>query len=246
MKTSFIHVSLALAWICCPVLAGPEEEPVRPQHVRVQTSHYEVSQKALAQALANLQPRKESLYQAIKRLTKQGNAKLLNTALTVCMPGKKTTTESIREVIYPAEYEPPELPGTFGSQGPRRIDGNHSTSPLLKIPTAFETRNVGETLTVQASISSPGKHIDLRLEQETSTHPRDHIWLERKGKRGKNRIIFPEFDTQRTTSQVRLRSKQSRLISTFTPHNKEGQTDCSRKILVFVKATLITPHQTHP
>jgi hypothetical protein len=45
-------------------------------------------------------------------MIKAETAKLLETSLVVARSGRKATTESIRERIYPTEYEPWELPCT--------------------------------------------------------------------------------------------------------------------------------------
>ncbi len=92
--------------------------------------------------------------------------------------GEKASIEVIREFIYPTEYEPPELPDKVGSGTTGLvIDGTtggviesaqeSSLTPITPAhPTAFETRNTGVTMEVEAMVG-PNKHfIDLSIRPE--------------------------------------------------------------------------------
>ncbi len=89
--------------------------------------------------------------------------------------GQKATIEIIREFIYPTEYEPPEIPqsfgGGFGNQGGGTIPGIGQDQPQSfpvtpATPTAFETRNTGVTLEIEPTIGENDFVIDLRFVPE--------------------------------------------------------------------------------
>ncbi len=89
--------------------------------------------------------------------------------------GERSKIEIIREFIYPTEYEPPELPNSFGvGSGLGAIDPitglpvqSQSSFPVTPAhPTAFETRNVGVTLEVEPTVGPDRRFIELSLKPE--------------------------------------------------------------------------------
>jgi hypothetical protein len=81
-------------------------------------------------------------------------------------PSLSVTGEQIQEYIYPTEYEPPELPkmvaNTEKSEGGKKIEGGvFPVTPAT--PTSYDTRNLGETLEVEANCGADGKTIQLRI-----------------------------------------------------------------------------------
>ena len=174
---------------------------------------------------------------------KSGKAKLIHESVVVARSGEKATTESVCEMIYPTEYEPPGP----GYVPPKTGDINQhfpyvpSIRPAGSTSTAFETRNVGETLEIEPEILENGKIIDLRLAPERVMFNRYVTYLTHKDQWGTADIFFPEFHTQRVNTAITLLNKETRFIATYTPLGKNHKPDPSRKILVFVKATIIAP-----
>ncbi|MGB3121791.1 MAG: Amuc_1098 family type IV pilus outer membrane protein [Verrucomicrobiales bacterium] len=81
---------------------------------------------------------------------KKGTDTLANTGV-VLKPGQKADIRHIREFIYPTEYDPPELP--TGSGAPTIVTPAN--------PTAFETREVGNILEVEADVSADNLSVNL-------------------------------------------------------------------------------------
>ena len=89
--------------------------------------------------------------------------------------GQRAVIEIIREFRYPTEFEPPQIPQTFGNQGNNATGVNPITGAILggggsssfpvtpTTPTAFETRNTGVTLEVEPIIGPDGMTIELNL-----------------------------------------------------------------------------------
>src|SRR4029077_42816 len=76
--------------------------------------------------------------------------------------------EVVREFRYPTQFQPPQIPQSFGSlQGTTVGAGQTSTSSTFPVtpttPTAFETRNTGVTLEVEPVVGPDGITIDLTL-----------------------------------------------------------------------------------
>ncbi|MGJ8676792.1 MAG: Amuc_1098 family type IV pilus outer membrane protein [Akkermansiaceae bacterium] len=92
--------------------------------------------------------------------------------------GERSEIKSVREIIYATEYEPPELTensntGT-NNNGITFIDlttgetasASPATGATPSHPTAFETRAVGVTVGVEATVSADKKFVDLSLAPE--------------------------------------------------------------------------------
>jgi general secretion pathway protein D len=74
---------------------------------------------------------------------------------TVTRSGQASTVSISREFIYPAEYEPPELPNSVG------VGGASPVTPAT--PTAFEKKDVGILLEVLPVADANKQYIDITL-----------------------------------------------------------------------------------
>jgi general secretion pathway protein D len=74
--------------------------------------------------------------------------------------GQSSKVEIIRELIYPTEYEPPEVPQTVGTSG--------SSPATPATPTAFEKRNVGVSLEVLPVAAANKRFVDITLNPSIS------------------------------------------------------------------------------
>ena len=87
---------------------------------------------------------------------------LLTKKTVITRSGQSATIESVKEFIYPTEYEPPELPnqvgGNFGVDPAGGLAGqNAGVTPVTPAhPTAFETTNLGCMLEVLPQLGEDG------------------------------------------------------------------------------------------
>jgi general secretion pathway protein D len=102
---------------------------------------------------------------------------LLSAPRVTTKSGQRAVVEVIREFRYPTEFQPPQIPQTFGNTGGNQavsILPNGTINPLASqdqgsfpvtptTPTAFETRNTGVTLEVEPVIGPDNYTIDLNL-----------------------------------------------------------------------------------
>ncbi|MFM2177777.1 MAG: hypothetical protein RL015_1875 [Verrucomicrobiota bacterium] len=88
--------------------------------------------------------------------------------------GNKASVEIIRELIYPTEFDPPQIPTNIGGN---IVLFDADTGELLPqeippipvtptTPTAFETRRVGTILEVEPVIADDGRSVDLTITPE--------------------------------------------------------------------------------
>lgn len=104
----------------------------------------------------------------MRGMDQKTGADVLQKPSIISRSGERAKVEVIREFIYPTEYEPPELPNSFGNINNDNNNNNNNTesfsSPITPAtPTAFETRDVGITLEVEPTVGPNKKFIELSL-----------------------------------------------------------------------------------
>ncbi|MGB8170621.1 MAG: Amuc_1098 family type IV pilus outer membrane protein [Chthoniobacteraceae bacterium] len=106
----------------------------------------------------------------IRALNQKKGVDLLSAPRVTTKPGQRAVIEIIREFRYPTEFDPPQIPQTFGNTGNGGGGGilggtaSPSSFPVTPTtPTAFETRNTGVTLEVEPNVGPDGYTIDLNL-----------------------------------------------------------------------------------
>lgn len=90
-------------------------------------------------------------------MIEHGEATLLANLSLRGESGVKLVTESVEEVRYPSEYTPPQLPQENSKEKPA-LKNWPAVGPT---PTAFETRNVGATLVLNAGVSADGQWVSM-------------------------------------------------------------------------------------
>ena len=139
-------------------------------------------------------------------------------------PSTRGTGEAIQETIYPTEYAPESAPAAAEgaaktaeeTSGPTR--SGVAISPTL--PTAFETRNTGETLEAVVQPVTVGEGMwDASLTMEvvgltgTSTHGAEELL-----------IRMPVFVSSRIAGLLRLQEGRWRLLRTMeAPRGLDGK-----------------------
>ncbi len=113
----------------------------------------------------------------MRGLAQKKGTDLMTAPSVTAKSGQKATIEIIREFIYPTEYEPPDLPNSFGGNNQNNggiggtgiglgsgSSGGFPVTPAT--PTAFDTRNTGVTLEIEPTIGDNDFVIDLRFVPE--------------------------------------------------------------------------------
>lgn len=250
MKAIPFALALGLT-LAAPMLNGMESVPVpapaadsdsdSAKLVQVQVEFIELSHEALTNLLFLSEPTNANaleLRKKVQDLVVKKEATVLETQLVTGRDGDKSRTDSIGERIYPTEYEPPELPGSFGP-GPLPARGQDS-SPSVATPTAFDTRNCGSTLEIEPRIHGDGKGVILRFVPELVWHTGNTIWMEIKDGLGNgSKIQMPDFYSLRLSTQTICPDHQYVLAAALSPKNGKGETDMSRKVMVFVKCDIL-------
>ncbi|MCH7226673.1 hypothetical protein [Haloferula sp. A504] len=167
-------------------------------------------------------------------------AEVVETMMVVCRSGERATAESIREFIYPTEYEPPGYePPPLPPEWIRRMN-NLARLRLPTAHTAFETRNAGSTFDIAPNLGINGRIIDLQLAPEIVMLTGYEVYAEFEALGGHvHQDKWPVFTTQRTNNSLTCIDGQYVLASVLTSSDEEGEIDPSRKILVLVKCDVL-------
>jgi general secretion pathway protein D len=103
----------------------------------------------------------------LRALSQMKGSDLLSEAHVVVKPGQIAKIEQVREFIYPTEYDPPEIPNSFGVVPEGNLIGISGVSPDFPVtpatPTAFETRKIGKTLELEPTVSSDNKTVSVNV-----------------------------------------------------------------------------------
>ena len=228
----------------------PEYDPLGefddlPKQIRVQVEFVELSHEQLTEMMLGAENPADdvALRKQVAQLVKDGKATVLETMVCLARSGQKATTESIEEFIYPTEYEPAELPGEIvfkdkeDAEAQKKIRRDFATGPT---PTAFETRNLGATLEIEPTLSSDGKIIDLRFVPEIVYHVGNKVWAEWKGEYGNAPVQMPTMYCLRLNTAVTLVDGRPMLVAALSPKGAGGFPDFTRKLMVFVRADVVS------
>jgi len=255
MKKPLLHgVVAACFWFALTTTfhaqtGTPEFDPLGeyddlPKQIRVQVEFIDVSHEQLTELMFGSKPPANDveLRKQAAQLVKDGKATILETMLCIARSGQKATSESIEELIYPTEYEPAQLPE---AQSEEKKEPGVTKAPqrdfaIGPLPTSFETRNVGSTLEIEPTLGENNKIIDLRFNPEIIYHVGNDVWAEWKGEHGNTPIQMPKFYVVRLNTSVTLVDGQTMLVAALSPKNEDGFPDFTRKLMVFVRADVIT------
>lgn len=207
-----------------------------PKLVRVQVEFVEMSHEALTKLLFLSKPKSSDdtdLRKQVQEMVSKSEAKVLETQMITSKSGQKATVEAIHEFIYPTEYQQPSL--ACGGKDP-------SSAPSLPpIPTAFDTRNLGSTLEVEPTVGGDTKTIDLRFVPEVVYHNGNTVWHQGKDLSGNPyQVKMPDMYAARLNTALTFISGQYTLAGVISPKDDKGDTDMTRKVMVFVKCDVLT------
>lgn len=200
-------------------------------NLHIIVEYIEVEHEAFSEWLLenSLKADATELRREVQRWVKEGDAGIVETTVVHARSGQRAKVESIEEVIYPTEYGPAEMPSHPTVQDGDEIPISPPTG------TAFETRNVGVTLEVDALISEDENYIDLNLAPEM-VQMIDILEWETRSNDEEASVQFPLFHTAKATTQLTLKKGVHGLIGTLRLPEpvKEDREDAM--ILLFVRA----------
>lgn len=153
-------------------------------------------------------------------------------------PGQLVKVEQIHQYIYPTEFEPAELPNAVANTG-KSEDGEGKKEMIFPVtpahPTAFDTRNIGETLEVEAQRDQGGA-IALRIApSRVSLIQRDTTG------QGVSKLEQPRFSNPRLSTGIVTRSGKPAYLGTVSdPVELQPKDGGQHVFFAFVTATNVS------
>lgn len=239
-----------LVAIACLLGASPQalraDESQPQSSVRVWVQFIALSHETLTDLLAQEDIGGAALHRKLMTLRKSGQSEIIETTMVSALNAERASVESIREEIYPTEYDPPEMAHGGGSSGgywPRkRVDIPLEVSNSIRgiNATAFETRNTGITLEIEPTLRKDG-YINLRLVPEIVHRLREVNWFRCEDAWGEVTTRFPIYESWRSNHGFTAKAGSFCLLSSITPKRdlKLGFDD--PRILIFLRADIISP-----
>ena len=151
--------------------------------------------------------------------------------------GSRGKVESVDEVIYATEYDPPEIPSTV-----RLGEGtDESLIPRTPaVPAAFETRNVGTMIEADTTVEDGGQHIQLSLAGQSVNYlGRDYHLSDEAAENGQGVevIWMPRFHSMSVNTKVVIKSGSIVLVGTFHPPAEVAEE--GKRWLLFIHGEVI-------
>ncbi len=185
--------------------------------------------------------RGEEFRARVGKLMRENLAKSLEVQIVTGASGEKLSSGSCKELIFPTEYQQRVMidpPPPMEIPVPELRDDYHR----IFTPTAFETREIGSLLEIEPMVSRDSNHIQMVIEPQLTWHTGNTVWLEHKNGAGNvSKIQMPEIYSLKFHTALRLKPGSCILAAALSPKDAEGTADMSRKVLVFVKADLVSP-----
>ena len=249
LLNSALIALLSMAPMVCAQESTPEFDPLGehndlPKLIRVQVEFIEMPHTSLTKLMKapRTSTNDSDLREACDKLIEKKEAIVLETAIINTRSGQNATAESISEMIYATEYEPSEIPHTQDVKAEDLDETNIDVPRLMTppTPTSFDTKKVGMTLEVEPILGANDKIIDLRFSPTLVYFTGWESWGKWHMKEAESQMQMPTFYVLRVTTGTTLIAGQTQMIAALSPKDEKGNTDPTRKIMVFVRADVLT------
>jgi len=171
------------------------------------------------------------IYLELVKRTEAGKADLEEFLLLTGKIGEKSTAQSIEEMIFPTEYEPPEIPNTVNF-----FPKAHEVASVLvtpSTPTSFDTKKMGAGLEIAWEHKETPATIKVKLKFDRVELLDFSTWGQ-----GKATTNMPELSKQGFDKTVFLKLGKPELVGTMSPPRDRAAKNQKRRIwFAFATAT---------
>ena len=235
MKLHLLALTLAVSGVCAAHQDAPKQ-------IRVSVQWIEVPHPVLTELSGGEKKSGAVMHDAVLAHVKEGKAKIVETSIVVCRSGQRAKVESIREEIYPVEYEPPSLT-PYIPPSPEQLASKQRNSVFpanRDLINTFATRNIGVTMEVEPTIGNNDSIIELRFVPEIVSLGPYVTWMEHKDQWGDASFRMPVFESWRANASLTVANGKFELATVISPKSTQPTPAVMKKILLFVRADVIT------
>lgn len=153
-------------------------------------------------------------------LVRSGTAHIVSHSAATANSGHRAKIQSISELIYPTEYD--------------RV-----------LPHAFETRNVGSSWEVEATLTPDGRSLSATILADQTGLP---IWRGLALKSGDSppELLVPDFRSTRWHTMITLLSGETCLVAAISPWNEDDESDTATPAWLDVSFVQSVPPSRSP
>lgn len=217
-----IGLAVALALLSAPsALTAEAEAEFFESQLGVLVEYYEVDLGALPPILREHQQASDAsgLLKQFQAMQQAGRARLAESSYAVTTVGQSAKMKSVRELIYPTDYDPATVPGDLA--GP--IDPQAELIAPAR-PEDFESRWIGNMLEAETAPSKDGESFDIKLSSDLVEFCEFKKWGE-----GVSQIEQPLIHATKCDTTLTLKSGSSKLIGTYATSS-----DSAKRLIGFV------------
>lgn len=211
-------------------IVSESERRIFTVHERIEVDHFDFSDWLLENRLDH---DGTELRKTVQGWAEQDRATILGTATISVRPGQRGKAESGKEYIYPTEPGVPELPNQL------KLSGNAEAPIVSRIPSAFETRNIGNLLEVDTVLGHDDVTVGLNLMPQT-VDLKEVIRIQAEPEGNFSSVDMPIFYTQKITTQVSLLTGRYIFLGTTQPLESSDPERKNPLVLNFVRADVGT------
>ncbi len=213
---------------------GIEAAPGEPAPVGVFTEYIAVAHAEVPELLRQYAEEDDGalLRERLGVLIENGHARIVESSYLVTTSGQRAKLESIREWIYPTEFDPPELPQDLTGPIAPGTDIITETNP-----TAYEMRPVGHSVEVDPVIQEEKGLIALNFAPEIVSFLGNN---EEFGE-DESQTVQPVFYSMKAQAAFVVAGGVPELFGVYAPANSFDHGGVGERVLGFVTATILLP-----
>lgn len=203
------------------------------KEIGVLVEHIRVNQTTATKILRDYRGDGPALRKKLQSLVENKQAELIETAYIIAQDGAEAKIDSIDEYIYPTEYDPPETPAKVTE---KVAEGVNLTTPSS--PTAFDARNLGNSLEVKVAINHDGL-----IKLEVDPHVVELIGHTTYGTK-QAKVTQPLFNILRARTKLTVKSDRYALLGVLTPRDPKAKSDApkhapDKRVFIMLRATVL-------
>ncbi len=203
------------------------------RQVRIELQRIRLAQdEALPLRARLLDPAQASAaHEALLRMVQEGSAELVEWSTLLTIEPQRAVSENVKEQRYATELEQPHPPQTLPPLT-AEMESSLVYSELrdggtpFNLPTTFDTRDTGETLGVEPSVSLDGNVIGMIINASNVRHQGFTRWGSGPDYEGNSTFVFQlDFKTLRTSTNLSLTNGHWMLLQFSRLQESKDQCD---------------------
>jgi hypothetical protein len=208
-----LPIAAAICFLSFPS-DGAEDPPVKPPWEVIAECHMvALPLKAALPLIPDLSDdaKIDAAFARLEQMITRGEATLFATLVARGSDGMKLVSESVEELVYATEFNPPTLPPNIPEE--KGLEALKAWPVVGITPTAFGKRNIGAILEVETNVTADGKWISASVVPQ-------HVRL----------VRFAKFDSGTLASGEKLTMEQPHI--SVLKHTTSLRVRAGQRVLV--------------